>query len=30
MPTPAERYYYYHNSGLQQHYVLYGQDSLTV
>lgn len=22
------RYYYYHNSGLQQHHVLYGQDSL--
>jgi prolyl oligopeptidase PreP (S9A serine peptidase family) len=22
------RYYYYHNSGLQQQYVLYGQDSL--
>jgi hypothetical protein len=24
----ACRYYYYHNSGLQQQYVLYGQDSL--
>lgn len=22
------RYYYYHNSGLQQQYVLFGQDSL--
>lgn len=25
----ADRYYYYYNSGLQQQYVLYGQDSLT-
>jgi hypothetical protein len=26
----ADRYYYYYNSGLQQQYVLYGQDSLKV
>lgn len=28
LPNNNCRYYYYHNSGLQQQYVLFGQDSL--